>query len=1471
MKEHISKHTFDGAMNYDSSNRGVAKKDVRDAVNTDTTEPGKEGLRVNMLGTLEAATYTDQNTDKPTLNVLGVADVFARYDYDGDGEFEVENPSVLILTWDKNNLSRILLFDATQEQVSVLYDSVASGDIGFPPTGTASISYDKEQGRNYAYWDDAKNKLRKIPLEYSYSPGWQRPTARSIETERPSAGGAPDLVEVRRGGSLVAGGYQVAYRYFSSNRCEASGWSSFTNPIPIIRSDVPDEDPNGGDEYLGAGVGEVVDQQIVFSISHNQESQFYDSVQLAVVKHVDGTNVPPTIAYITEARKEWYNSPGEIRYDGTSAGEVEVPIELIVVDDAAIAHCKTNTIKENIMFRGGVKYFELEMDNGDIEVGGAETIEHEIQNIVGSPYKIMEQTHDIRGYFRGECYAFGGVYHDEYGNYGAVQPFDLSAFYKEARRPGAAGQVTSSSPLPDPVRSDVYAISMIMPGSVEVVAGDYIEVNGNVVQVAAVSGGGVYRVHGNPGTIFPAPAYKLLGQEGNQSEAWSWKFPSREDNKFTILNEDGMPTALGLRLMGIKNHPSWARGFAVVRQKRKKNVLYQSPVINLVAAMGVPTPGIGPIGVEADEPDDSRADYKGEKDCLVPKVFSLGAAKNFIKKPYFFDHRQSQKYAIYLPVQVPQTQDEGMVGSEAPRHIAIVPPAYMFNHVEEPYYNHVFVGGERVEIVDAVALRRRRLVGVDTEDNLSRVNVFSATHPSEYFYSRAGKTISGFQVTYFRKVYDIENPLYSKVSAPPQVVGSQKTTLSQSNLLLTQPPFATSLMKDINYFGSLSDLSASQGESNAVPAATDSFFNQVENQRMLLMELSEKMYDFTLAAVGGIFAGDNYFPGILSGFISPSALFSPSNQVAQMGFCENTTAGGKDNVWVEDEDGNQAVDLLCGAIPSAIDGSVASCAHIVNVTRGLGDNRYQKNSSEWYATGAYVALSESDVQNNTPIDMDVFGGDCFLTKASIKVNNNTPRISNQFDTIEQEAKDYYLDLGIRDKSWHIRKVRKLGTFENNVEFVEVYLESEVNTGYYQQPDEYPAFSEVGDENLPGYSKSYLLRYNFGYSAQNELKKFASQINDCVENNGRYPARYVWSEGRVYQAETNEFVYVDGFGKYPVANRKDLDEKYGAITAVVDFGDDGLHVIQERKVRFDPVNRAIIQDAGGTLTTVLGTSVVGQGGFYLPFDNGSQHIRTVKHHSGVCFFVDARKRQVIMFSSKGGNMKAVSDLNMVGYFMDMLGVDGGIPEHLLSGHIDYRPNNSEYWIVKRPGSGTKGDTIIFSSRTPGFKTRFDAGSKHVIEAISCDKSFYLLDDSSVYKAYANPMRGFFFGNYNNSEVVFVPNEMSELVKTIDSARWYVTGQLIPNKDKLIVVVDSEAGVARQESFDCFSQRGDRPVPVQMRNFQYFSNWIRNKENKARLFGRTAEFRLTIVNEPSQNNREVGLEQVEVYMTTSYPNR
>ncbi len=70
------------------------------------------------------------------------------------------------------------------------------------------------------------------------------------------------------------------------------------------------------------------------------------------------------------------------------------------------------------------------------------------------------------------------------------------------------------------------------------------------------------------------------------SGATDLKFPDRSSTYPLLGAASNNPVNIGVRLK-IKNHPTWAVGFEIVREKRIKKVLFQSPVVPMMSVKGI--------------------------------------------------------------------------------------------------------------------------------------------------------------------------------------------------------------------------------------------------------------------------------------------------------------------------------------------------------------------------------------------------------------------------------------------------------------------------------------------------------------------------------------------------------------------------------------------------------------------------------------------------------------------------------------------------------------------------------------------------------------------------------------------------------------------------------------------------------------------------------------------------------------------
>ena len=1434
------KNTFNGGINTDSTPEIVKNDELRDAVNIDIISDGKLAKLINKKGTTEVIKYLPDTYDNDSLNILAVYEVNANYDYDCDAIFEEKNNSLLIYSYDAINGSLITIIDLINNKKHVLYPNNRDNtSLDFPPLGTVDASYTEERGSPQVFWDDNRNVLRSLNLNISCSADIDVPTLRELEVRKRYCGGQPTLKRIDNDGALIAGTYEFAFRFYNTRNGNSSDISLFCNPISIAKSDCT---TINFDEQLGGEINEVVNKKIVLSIDLNSDAQYYDAIQLYVLKNIDGLPIPSSIAYQTAPSTDWYNNPTEIVYIGIN--ETIVPIEDIVVEDANIISAKTQVIKDNRIFRGNIKYYDLKRDNGDLEFDNAQTITKEVD------YKCGEGSYKEKGHFHKEVYAYGIAYHDEYMNFGYVTPFDFTSYFKD---------LTKETRV---VTSYTVSSKRVTLNTIGLKVGDSVSYNSIQTKIIQVTNTYI-TLKDNINIPNGASLNILYSQRGNQTTNWAWKFPDRSDNQFTIISDNDLPQALALEIKGIKNHPSWAKGFAIVRQKRIKNITFQSPLIPTVGVLGVPTQGIGPIERDRgdDVPDLKDADYKKEFDCIMPKVLGMGMAKNIPNYQYNFVARDKlvvknkNYYCAFYPYYQNQSKvistdkyDITKYGTEISNYCLVYNPDYVFNKAGSPTFYEPNQGNNQLVVVDAIAYRRKKLQ--EEDGNLKIANTYQALKKENYFYNSDGYVINKITSVkdYFVKLQDIDTDLTNN-----KIIKDYLLVLEGVEQFLLNKPFSSDIFYDIDFFGYLEKLSNQQGATNAMPDAIsrEQAINSVSLQRSMLLNTEKKIIDFTFWIYEKYYNQNiNLFP-LISSSSYTKKMYTMTHLKKTLGKIVDPGAGANLQLSEKLPVANIFVD----------ENLIAGGCYIVNNEKGLTDSRYSKVSTEWIFTGTYVALSESDILSNTPIDVEIWGGDCFISKYVIKINNTTQRITEVYDNVTGEADDYKGFGAGSNKKYDFYKNAKVGSFKENVEFLELYIESETNTNYHQEKNEYPSYK--GDQ-IANYSNPYFYRYNGSYSVNNISKIFTSRDEETFTvNKNFYPAREVWSDQRLYQADGSGFIDTDGFSKFRVLNRKDLDEQYGGITKLVDFGGNYLHAIQERKVRVDPIGRDIVE-SGDNRALVLGTaSVVGNGGYYLPYDNGSQHIRTVKYHNGNCFFIDAKKQQMVSFN---GTAFDFPSNKITKYFKDLLYQYTLIREVDLSGYIDATQDNMEYTIVKRQHGTIPQDIMVFNPKV-GFKTRINLGGDILLNGVYANQELYLLNENKVYTAYTNSQRGLWFGNYRNSSFKFIVNDYEGFVKVFNTFNFDMKGGFIVNKDLGTAYVPNEV----DQFANLLVHNNDiTPPPFQYKNFQYWLNRLRNDIDRSKLRGKYMEVEFTIINDLI-DNREVSIMSIQTECEISYRSR
>jgi hypothetical protein len=647
--------TFFKGMHKDFSPAFQPEDTYRDATNIELTAAGEQMI-VNQIKSCVNLQSKNLNTAYTieSVNILGYTiakakisgvsrDGFVVYTYVGGGGNS--NHGIYFFAQD------ITFADGT---IHTIYEG---SDLNFSATTSIDSFFTEDRENKAVYFTDFSNTIRKIDMDDSF---WVYASAALMNViSDASYSMNMSVTSIGNNGALLAGTYQLAYRFKKTTPIGYTKWSTFTNPVPAI----PLAYTSGTSiNYYGGRVNQQTSRSINYSIlvGPNEVSGTYDSVEIAVVKNNDGTYVEQKVAYINTIANRATSGTLTGTYKGTEA-EYEIDIDEITAPDAPVETVKTIVEKDNRLLAGNIKYFNRRIADDEVNIIEAKTIRRLVN------YEDPINTNRYRGYFRDEVYRFGVTYHDDYGNWSPVKPLDFTNFSASTEK---VGNVTTGTITAGRINYDENTITISRGtnwpiGTTGFVQGESVfcimEIPGTdtfYFETEIISVVTTNLVIAMPASVLaPYPLLniatgtaQLLPRKGNayshSSDPFSWKFPKREHlgvsntgttgtfgtyeyGPYSLLGTGGeaasLPQALGLGL-SVSGHPEWARGMAVVRMDRDKDILYQTPIVPASLYLGVSTPGkyvTSTTGL-----DYTTTDGVGELDYLGPKCLKMGAARN---------------------------------------------------------------------------------------------------------------------------------------------------------------------------------------------------------------------------------------------------------------------------------------------------------------------------------------------------------------------------------------------------------------------------------------------------------------------------------------------------------------------------------------------------------------------------------------------------------------------------------------------------------------------------------------------------------------------------------------------------------------------------------------------------------------------------------------------------------------------------
>jgi len=948
-------------------------------------------------------------------------------------------------------------------------------------------------------------------------------------------------------------------------------------------------------------------------------------------------------------------------------------------------------------------------------------------------YKNPKNSVDRKGYFRDEVYRYGLVYQDDYGNWSRPKALDFSSLSARTE----SGEVFTATNislhnLSDGSVSGMTSVKLSTSGhGISVGDGLFIEISGEkffsqVTGINPQSKDFIY-IKGSY-TSSNALIHKCIGGQYSWSDTGiDWKFPKRDNALFPMMttekDEDNtFINPIGLKITGINNHPEWANSLAVVRVKRSKNIIWQSPHITASAVM----PALGAPGCDPESGSSPDGTY-------MPKSFSKGFAFSFSRNNPRLVTDPTEVFKRILKKD----------NLNVPKLSVVVPPEYMYQNDNEVFGSSLFPVGAYIEMVDLITAFRTPSFDVDGSGSDSGNNEgdqlafgIRADNAMNYYY----KDISGFVALdsfSFEEDRDdgLKNGQFSNGGKTLSLFYGQIQN-NGSGVSLPSPPADVSFrLKNVDSYGEL--------ESTSVYNCS----NEVSIQKQAIVMTKDVMGDVSAFVRSESpdfnFSGESFRGGDLG--------ITPFWNLSESVF---------DNV---EQSGSSPTEIT-----STFNGATAAIP-VVNLVRDINDDRYGSiiDTHQYIHTGAYSKINSKDES----IDIEVWGGDCFISKHVAKISNTTLDVTNGFN--------------------------KAFAYPDYQEVLMMYLESEVNCEMQADQFIYPV---VNKNSLPPFNTTYTYPYNPGYSVENELKIWVSK--DISENNRiKFPSRVVFSDQKIFQTD------VEGFDRFRAFSFFDLPEDRGSITKLIKLPNENVYSIQESSVVILPINKNVLEDSLGGQLVVNSDTLINKPS-YIMNQNGSQHIRSVKVSDNSIFFMDANKKEVFKIGGGSGVDGKISEIGLHSSFDRLLKTINKIPDNKIVSGYDY--NNSEYWIGVKSHSdlnhktGINNDVkqfqFVWSDKMSFWTTEIlfneNTSPEYLTNSV---KSFFLLGEDYesnmiLEEVYEGEGHGTILGSKVHSEISLVINSEESFGKTFDVLRIDSNNRLTSAK----ALVFKEDGMDNQET-------------------------------------------------------------------------
>jgi len=679
------------------------------------------------------------------------------------------------------------------------------------------------------------------------------------------------------------------------------------------------------------------------------------------------------------------------------------------------------------------------------------------------------------------------------------------------------------------------------------------------------------------GNKSPAVALNLSAITGNQiTSGTDMKFPGRHvSNTYSLFNTSGYIKGLGLNLNGIVNHPSWAKKIHIVRLQRRKNILFQSPIIPMVDIYGIGALGNYPTV------------YNNGATVTVADAQPMTAGRILHPKNLFWPQ---MKGIVPLPDNTGSGTNTKKRGEASLTNQSYSNFLMMWSspYTTEPY---TFIGSEKMSVIDKALLRLdlftgnpSKTIAVISGDDIN-TNVsgnFYALNAGDYFFDPnwVAKSIPSFEKNV--PIVDSEN--------------------------------------FVNF-----------GETASVSGVSVMDYEAMQTTGVNL-GYKPNIQKSTVIQIGGL-----RFPDITTQGVTTSTTTNFANGILNSYNNGGGSVIGSSGIKYESftsVNNNYVTDTTYLPYANFSNRSIVNACNIVNVTLGLGDDRYGDATSfhEYISTGATYTFTPSEVATlesggSVSVNMEVWGGDCFIGSQTFKIADSAYSVTNQV-TASQGADQLISKWGLYYLNSYGRAMCIPVALENVGQYITVILESEYNGSVRDFDTLVERSPAVNGMPVVNNTSNEVIRaplsysYNINLSKQNSDKIYVTKPQySFVEN--EFPARMIWSDIKIYNSDQA------GFDIFRSADFYDLEEQRYGITKLALAGDN-LYAIQEKGVTYIPTGERQIEQTNADTLAVRSGDVIGRP-VVVDSQRGSQHIRGIVETGNVIYLPDNINKSIYALS------------------------------------------------------------------------------------------------------------------------------------------------------------------------------------------------------------------------------------------------